>query len=98
MKFPKPKRIEDRKLLDRKRLEPCSACGLEDEERVDPHHLNTVGASGDDLDENVIPLCSEHHTYLHARGLIDTVLKFKGVLEWLYKNKRLDLIERARSR
>jgi 5-methylcytosine-specific restriction endonuclease McrA len=35
-------------------------------EGLDPHHIVTRGAGGDDVPENIITLCRRHHNDAHA--------------------------------
>jgi hypothetical protein len=62
----KKKRIVDPKLLREVRSRGCAAAyegGCFG--RVDPHHLRTRGAGGDDVEENLMALCRMHHTVFH---------------------------------
>lgn len=33
-----------------------------------PHHIRSRGAGGDDSAENLLPLCTSHHTEIHQIG------------------------------
>lgn len=65
MRFPKPSRIKNRKLLDEIKKEQCIVCGNPE---TDPAHLQSVGAGGGDTEDGVIPLCRIHHKLQHQRG------------------------------
>lgn len=62
----KPKRKKNKNLLRSYRFKQCLVCGLTP---TDPHHLKSVGAGGDDSEENLIPLCRLHHSEIHQKGL-----------------------------
>lgn len=65
--FPKPKRVKDRRLLDWiKRNLPCAACSRKPPS--DPAHITSVGAGGDDVEDNLLPLCRDHHRMQHDKG------------------------------
>lgn len=46
---------------------PCSA-GL------DPHHIKNKGAGGDDIPENLITLCRQHHNLAQEKRIPPHVL------------------------
>jgi hypothetical protein len=66
---PKPRRIEDRKTIDwvLHKRDGCCMYGLHTHRTracsgpLDPHHIQTRGAGGDDVPENLITLCRTHH-------------------------------------
>lgn len=63
----KPKRrIRDSAAIERKvASEPlCRACGLE--RATDGHHVLLRSQGGDDVEDNIIPLCRACHTDYHA--------------------------------
>jgi len=64
MKFPKPKRVKDKKALEKFRSQPCIICG----DLSDPCHIQSQGAGGDDLPDNLLSLCRKHHTEMHMKG------------------------------
>lgn len=72
----KPKRIQDRDLLDDVKSRPCCACGTI--HTVDPAHLISVGAGGHDTEENVVPLCRRHHIESHKIGLYKFAKRYPG--------------------
>jgi hypothetical protein len=84
MMFPKKKRIVDENLLSEIRTMPSAACGYH--LSVDPHHVKTVKTGGDDVEENIIPLCRNHHTMVHRQGLEYMAQNFQGVTSWLDRN------------
>lgn len=61
----KPKRKQDRKLLDAVKRIPCVVCG---KKQTDPCHVRSRGAGGSDAEFNVIPLCRIHHSEQHMMG------------------------------
>jgi len=64
--FPKPSRIKDLELLAEYQKMNCAACGTW--WQVSGHHIRTRGAGGDDVPENLIPLCINCHTEIHKIG------------------------------
>lgn len=66
MRFPKPKRIVDKKVLAAVRKRPCCACGKRGE--IHAHHIKTRGAGGGDTFDNLLPLCLKHHNEIHKIG------------------------------
>lgn len=66
MLFPKNKRIKDRKLLQEIRGQECAVKGCF--RKGMPAHIRSVGAGGDDVPENLVPLCADHHIRQHAMG------------------------------
>jgi 5-methylcytosine-specific restriction endonuclease McrA len=67
MKFPKVKRVKNKKLLKEIRNRPCAAC-LQTVFQTTGHHLKSKGAGGDDTEENLISLCFFCHHLVHAIG------------------------------
>jgi len=65
--FPKSKRISNPELLEKIRMQNCLFCLKPGPN--DPHHLKSVGARGDDIEDNLIAACRACHTELHKRGL-----------------------------
>ena len=60
----KPKRIEDKKLIDRMRQPYCEHCGRTTYTEV--HHVKSVGSGGDDVRDNLISLCRVCHMEAHT--------------------------------
>ena len=73
-------RIIDRKLLDSFHLKSCIVCG---KRGCDPCHIMSVGAGGDDVLDNLMPLCRLHHTEQHQIGLYSFVMKYRGLTQYL---------------
>ncbi len=73
---PKPTRGVCESYLEHVRTLPCSACGAWP---VDPHHMVSVGAGGDDL--TTVPLCQNCHHDFHAFG-VETFQQRRGVNLW----------------
>lgn len=61
----KPRKISRPALLKHFRTLNCVICGAAD---PDPAHIRSVGAGGWDIDENIVPLCREHHSLQHSKG------------------------------
>lgn len=66
MKLPKTKRKIDLIFLQSIREKPCLVCG---KRPSDPDHMSSVGAGGDDDQNNVWPLCRQHHRERHDLGI-----------------------------
>lgn len=77
--FPKNKRVKDRKLLDSYQGSPCNICGKT--EGTVAHHLKTKGAGGDDLPENLIAVCHEHHREIHDMGNVSFFEKYNSQIK-----------------
>lgn len=63
--IPKPKRVENRPLLDKYKFKYCLACGTKPSE---PCHIHTVGSRSPDAEWNVVPFCRTHHVQQHSEG------------------------------
>jgi hypothetical protein len=87
----KPKRIVDLELISYVKTLPCIACG---ERGGDAHHVTTVGAGGNDLPDNLIPLDRKHHSEWHSIGPSRMVEKYPSIRLWLECAKREDVLER----
>lgn len=90
--FEKRKRIVDKALLSAVKLMRCRACG---KSPCDPHHVTTRGAGGDDVPENVMPLCHQHHVEWHAKGARFMQVKYAGIRMWLIENDRQDVVKKG---
>lgn len=64
----KKRRIVDRDLLDTYHNMPC-ACRGPCFGQVVGHHIKSKGSGGDDVPENLIPLCTGHHMEIHSKGV-----------------------------
>lgn len=71
--FKKPARIVNSEALERKlaRDPLCRMCRKS--RGADPHHVVLKSKRGDDVEDNIVPLCRECHRRYHAqaRGYID---------------------------
>lgn len=76
-------RVKNPKLLEHVRDQPCLVCKIKG---VDVHHVKSKGAYGDDVENNVVPLCREHHTEVHKIGLNRFSEKYKDMSIWLSRN------------
>lgn len=73
-------RVRDPSALLRKMLDDpsCRACGRP---AVDPHHIVTRARYlGDDVPENIMPLCRAHHDEFHAEGHLAAPLAWEEVV------------------
>ena len=65
------------KMLVLERDGRCLACGLYlDEWTVNPHHIITKGAGGDDSPENGVALCQECHVAVHNGQITPATLRW----------------------
>lgn len=65
--FPKNPRIKDKKLINNKKHN-CEYCGKKNC-YTNTHHIKSKGSGGDDIEDNLIELCSNCHRRAHD-GLI----------------------------
>lgn len=72
-------RIKNKELCESYRFKPCLVCGNPNE--VCGHHIKSKGSGGDDIDENLMPLCFNHHTEIHQIGLNKFIKKY-GNVKW----------------
>lgn len=70
----KPRRTQNRKLLDEIKKLPCVVCGSKS--MVDPCHIRSKGAGGPDEEYNVIPMCRDHHAAQHRMGFLKMFEKY----------------------
>lgn len=82
--YSKSNRVKNPKLLEAVRKQPCLICKKIGS--CDPHHIKSVGSGGSDVEDNLIPLCREHHTDIHKLGLNRMAAKFSSLSIWLSKN------------
>lgn len=47
---------------------PCRACSFRAPQCIDPHHLVRRQDNGDDIADNIVPLCRSCHDALHNRA------------------------------
>lgn len=97
MNHERKRRKVDRSLLESVRKLPCLGCitaenldtvraAISDNDGrtlSHPHHLKTVGSGGDDVAENVVPLCQKHHIEIHASGISAMARKYPLFASWL---------------
>ena len=83
MKFPKKKRIINRKLLDSYQGKLCEACQKSHE--TTGHHIIPIGSGGDDIVENLLCLCFICHRLIHDKPLEDFLEKNPHLKQRLIK-------------
>lgn len=93
LKFPKPIRIKNRKLLDEVKKGSCLICGRFP---VDPDHISTVGAGNHDTASNVWALCRRHHTEKGALGIITFASRYPQALQELESRGFTEIVEAAK--
>lgn len=91
-------RIVDEELLAAVRRIPCLGCVDEHPEKLQdireaiergehmqslPHHVKSRGAGGDDVPENLMPLCLKHHTEIHKVGEHTMSGRYPTIGHWL---------------
>lgn len=92
--FPKPRRIENRGVLEAVRREPCLACPVKGQRYpTEADHITTRGAGGPDTLENVWPLCTEHHRMRHDKGLIFMAKNYPSCAKWLALHGRWEILD-----
>lgn len=97
--FPKAPRIQDPELLATFRTFPCLACPPNSQTLpTEAHHITTRGAGGDDVPENLMPLCTYHHQEWHSRGPGHMIRAYARVRSWLEHWNRVDVLSRSRRR
>ena len=74
----------NKKLIKALRGTPCIICGKYGE----AHHVKSVGAGGDDVKDNLMVLCREHHTELHKVGTVTFLEDKKNfkAKKWMLEN------------
>ena len=65
--FPKNARVKNKKLINKKKHK-CEYCSKKNC-YTNTHHIKSKGAGGDDVEDNLIELCSNCHRAVHD-GLI----------------------------
>lgn len=79
----RPKRIVNKKLLKSYQGVPCVSCG----NGSNACHIESRGAGGDDVEDNLIAMCFICHRYQHDHGWskliekhphLEKILEFKG--------------------
>lgn len=77
---PKPKRIEDKELVRSYHTKRCVICR---KYAPDPAHIKTRGSGGDDVPENILPLCRNHHSEQGQKGFKYMVTKYPLLVKQL---------------
>lgn len=77
----KTKRIVNKPLLEQYHTFPCSVCHSHG--TTVAHHIKSRGAGGDDVEENLIPLCHVHHSEIHQIGRRSMLNKYPWLSEYL---------------
>lgn len=93
MLFEKKKRIQNRELLDYIKSQRClifNGC----RGPVDPSHVTTRGAGGDDTPDNVMPLCRKHHNEW-GWSAVKFIQKYPVARRWLESHNRWDFLDRV---
>lgn len=93
MNLAKPVRIENKKLLAEIRKLNCIACG---NRGAEAHHVSSRGSGGDDVENNLMPLCRICHTKIHQYGAVKMGEKYIAVKNWLIAHGRQDVLDRGR--
>lgn len=62
--FPKQIRVKDKKAKLKVKKNTCEVCGKP--AYGDPHHIESVGSGGPDVEENQIQLCKFCHSVAHS--------------------------------
>ena len=83
MDLSKSKRIVDRALLYTYHSMPCLVCNSVGS--TVGHHVKSKKSGGDDVKENLMPLCWEDHAKVHNIGLMSFSKNIK-VYDWLIEN------------
>lgn len=92
MSFEKRKRVEDLGLIAHLKRFRCVACNGAG---GDVHHVTTRKAGGDDVPNNLMPLCRGCHTKVHQIGYGKMIDLHPGVGAWLETAGRTDVLERV---
>ena len=88
--FQKKKRIEDKKLL--KEVTGHKCCINRCFRKSVPCHVKSRGSGGDDVPENIIPMCGVHHTEQHTVGWNKFKELHPEVVTWdVYKLRLIEM-------
>lgn len=90
--FPKVKRIQNKALIQAIGQRSCIICGMKNPH---VHHVTTRGAGGDDVENNLVPLCSAHHTEIHQVGNQAMADKYPAFHIWIEIQGRNDLLKKG---
>jgi len=76
------KRIINQPLLDSYKLKRCVIFECKSRTKIVGHHIKSVGARGDDVPDNLMPLCVEHHNEIHhGRSTFISNYKLENYIE-----------------
>jgi DNA invertase Pin-like site-specific DNA recombinase len=67
------------------RLNFCAVCGVETD--LHHHHFKAKSHGGDDLDTNMLTLCTEHHREIHGQNYRNDINHSKLTREGLQRAK-----------
>jgi hypothetical protein len=84
MNLVKSWRVQNTKLMDQRRNEPCVITG--NYPPNDPHHIKSRGAMGDDVEWNIVSLKHELHQEFHKIGINSFAKKYPKIEAWLIAN------------
>ena len=88
----KPKRIKDPMLINSMRGDPCLVCGKPCD---GPHHVKSVESGGDDVEDNLAPLCNfGHHQEIHNIGRVSFARKYEKFYDWCIKYDKWQIIDK----
>ena len=74
LSYPKPKRIKDKKVIEKCRAYGTCMLGGNCFGDLDVHHIKSRGSGGGDIEGNIILLCRYHHILAHAGKITKSVL------------------------
>lgn len=78
----KPKRKQNRDLLDTYHGMRCAACGSSP---CDPAHIRSKGAGGHDERDNLVPLCRRCHSMSHQIGWAKMLHKYSTLSIFMHE-------------
>lgn len=73
-----------RKTLEKIKGTVCCNCGIDCKENIVYHHIVPLGIGGNDVIDNIIPICTECHSIIHfskSKGLKNQSALVKAGLE-----------------
>lgn len=85
----KKKRKVNKALTDSYHNNPCVVCGSR--YGTHGHHMKTKGSGGDDIVENLISLCFNHHCEIGQIGIKKFIKKYPWV-EKIFREKGWEII------
>lgn len=90
--FQKKTRVHEREAIRDVKKDKCLVCK---QTPVDPDHITTRGAGGDNSPSNLWPLCRRHHAERHQIGICTFIERYESAYEWLIFNCRIDVVEKC---